>query len=758
MSFKINKKTIIYYISMIIILSICFMIDIVSYSEESLSSSLSASESDTETLSGFLKAAENGDLALYYAEESTDIVLEDKRSSNFYYSTPTDREEDKYAQGVDKMLLASMVEIDYYDINKGTTSKSTSYASSVRKSGASVEKISGGVKITYLFERESITIPLELVLNEDHLVCRVNTEEIIENGDNRLTGINLLPYFGAGGMDDTGFLLVPDGSGSVINFNNGKSRAQLYSQEIYGSDATISRQIKKEITYQANLPVAGISSDKGGLFMIMTSGEALGRINAEVSRIRTSYNAVNFSFRLRGKDVFILGEDRWYSRQVDLYETGGFSNPLYEVRYYPMSSKENNYSDMAHIYRNYLMSEKNMKKVEDQGTAIYIELWGGIMKSKSVLGIPVNRFIPTTDFSDAAEIVSRIKDEGINSAVISYRNWSVNGAKDKNLKDLIPARELGGARDLKKLSELIVSSGYSIYLESDILKYSSNTDLISRYFKSVKQISGFPAKFNYYKSSTYLRDGSKPSFFMIKMKYLDKIADSRVSKTSDLGITGIGLGDAANFLYSDYSNKDSDMEDLALKIQNIMSDTRKKAGSLITRSPNAYALINSDFAAISPSFSSEYDIQDYSVPFYQMVIDGCVSYSLEPINMNGNPSDNFLRAIETAGAVSFVWTARNNKELKESAYDHLFSSEYRLWIEDAVNYAKSIEQVQKATDGTSIKDHMRLTERVYATEFMNGTVVIVNYNNDEIIHNGYEVPDKGFLIIEDGGGIFDEAD
>lgn len=50
-----------------------------------------------------------------------------------------------------------------------------------------------------------------------------------------------LPYFGAGGPEDEGYLMVPEGGGALINFNNNKFSQASYYANLYGWDMALSR-------------------------------------------------------------------------------------------------------------------------------------------------------------------------------------------------------------------------------------------------------------------------------------------------------------------------------------------------------------------------------------------------------------------------------------------------------------------------------------------------------------------------------------
>jgi len=81
---------------------------------------------------------------------------------------------------------------------------------------ASRYPVSGGA------ERPAFTITLRYALEGNSLVVSVPFDRIAYNHSYPIVRLDVLPFFGAGGLDDEGYLLVPDGSGAIINFNNGK--------------------------------------------------------------------------------------------------------------------------------------------------------------------------------------------------------------------------------------------------------------------------------------------------------------------------------------------------------------------------------------------------------------------------------------------------------------------------------------------------------------------------------------------------------
>lgn len=93
----------------------------------------------------------------------------------------------------------------------------------MRQKTVTLTSIEKGVRILYDFSRESdrFRIPVEYTITEEGFEARIDFAGIEEYGDSLVTSITLLPYFGSvGAGTGTGYLFVPDGSGSVLAFDS----------------------------------------------------------------------------------------------------------------------------------------------------------------------------------------------------------------------------------------------------------------------------------------------------------------------------------------------------------------------------------------------------------------------------------------------------------------------------------------------------------------------------------------------------------
>ena len=73
------------------------------------------------------------------------------------------------------------------------------------------------------------------------LVVEVPLKDLEYDKETPIYTITPLPYFGAGGPNDKGFMFVPEGGGATINFNNGKTSQSSYYTNVYGWDMCLSR-------------------------------------------------------------------------------------------------------------------------------------------------------------------------------------------------------------------------------------------------------------------------------------------------------------------------------------------------------------------------------------------------------------------------------------------------------------------------------------------------------------------------------------
>ncbi len=128
-------------------------------------------------------------------------------------------------------------------------------------------------------------------LDGDDLLVEVPLREIEYRDEYPLYNLSVLPFFGAGGTQDQGFMLVPEGGGALINFNNGKSAQNDYYANMYGWDMALNRVAMVHST-RNYFNVFGVSQGDDSFICILEDGASYASINADISGRKNSYNYV----------------------------------------------------------------------------------------------------------------------------------------------------------------------------------------------------------------------------------------------------------------------------------------------------------------------------------------------------------------------------------------------------------------------------------------------------------------------------------
>lgn len=185
--------------------------------------------------------------------------------------------------------------------------------------------------------------------------------------------------------------------------------------------------------------------------VVADKGDSNAQINAAVSgQSKSSYNLCNFQFILRSTDTFYMGGD---TTPLTVFESGSIKTKEIAVRYYPVADTAGttDYVDVAAAYRNYLTTDGGVTpKVQPNASDLYVDIYGGVEKSTNILGIPVTLKTAMTDFDQTREIISSLKDRGVDDMVVALNNWT-NAASPARwtIRQRLPA--YWGARAISRI-------------------------------------------------------------------------------------------------------------------------------------------------------------------------------------------------------------------------------------------------------------------------------------------------------------------
>jgi len=673
-------------------------------------------------------------------------------------------DEDPIAKGIYRQQLASTLIVHYIDKNN-VRDKVASRTASVMKDTYTVKGIENGVRIDFEFEKEGFKIPVELELKEDRLCARIISEEIWEASAtitdeeradgatcNILSQIELLPYFGAGSTDDEGYVVVPDGSGAMIDFNNGKYVYSDYAQPIYGRDVSETLLRKETTTQDAQLPVYGIKNGDGAMLGVITKNSSA-ELHASVSGLRTSYNTASVGFRMRGDDTYTLGTTV-YTRvqQFLVYEEGGINADYVEMSYFFLDKDRSDYTGMAKRFQEYLIEDEKMTVAKNTTEpTIFLEMYGGVQVTRPVWGLQTDVTQKITGYEDAKNMLEKVLASGVKNVAVRYVNWDNNLIGSKAGGSVSVSDELGGGDAFKDLIKYCNDKNVPLYLDQELQLTNNFGNGFVSWSSGAQTINGTLIRKEGFSIQLLFEDKSKSTRLM-SMTNIDEVSDHVMDSFSYLdrcGKVGISTGSFGDTLYSDYRQTGWIRDDSANAIREATAKFAEKY-PIMASGGNLPAVLDAE-SVINLSFSSSrFDIVDRSIPFYQLVMNGAKKYASSAANLTASVNDATLHAIETGSALTFLLSEVDYDDLRDTKLTTLYSIGYDQYAKDVTEAYNTLQEVYDATEGSTITKHSYLQDGVAKTEYANGAVVYVNYNNRSVTADGMRVSSNGYLVVEGG--------
>ena len=716
-----------------------------------------------EAFAAMTKMAETSKLALYVNEDDYTFAVENKANGYKWWSSFYDTVAKEKVQLSRRNTLMTIEVV-------GTESKAIetarAYDSNVKKK---LEKIDNGIKITFTFNKYEIVVPLEITLEDDHFVATVPADEIVENRPQNtadgLTGyqilsVNVLENLGSTDRDYDGMMIVPDGSGAVINYNNNSAAGDVnaYESKIYGRDLAVGLLQASAVTEQVTLPVFGRiteGDEDNGLVAIASRGEEYASIHAMVTGQNvTDLNNAWFEFALRTTDKYFMGSS---NDPLTVYENKGIKTGDVSVSYYPVNGADLTYVDIAETYRNYLIEDIGVEKNTKANDApFYLTLYGGTVKEQSILGFPVQIQTTATTYKEAITILNELEARGISNIKIIYEDFNTAGIKGKVACTFEYSSKLGGKGDYEKLASHVASMGYEMFPSCDIMEFENSGNGYSFMLNASKQITNSYATQTPFELAFGLPHETKESWTILSPFYYTDIFTKLSDSFKKEGATGISLNQASYKLYSDFSRTNADGRPYFTRTdaKNILGEGYQKlidSGlSIMTENANQYVLKYADYIKDVPLYSSNYDIFDYDIPFAQMVLHGLVPFSSKAINKSADAKELRFLSLVTGTPVHYEMMYKNPNKFADSNYDDLYYSNYIGWTDIAAGEYKLFNDIVAQVSDSYITEYERINEYEYQSTFENGTTIYVNIDTEEVKVNGtsYDMSAYGLGVSE----------
>jgi len=579
--------------------------------------------------------------------------------------------------------------------------------------------------------KPSFDITLEYSLTDDGFKVDVDPKKIKYVENFKPVRIDILPYFDAADSKDSGFIFVPDGSGSLINLNNNKYTVNTYEKRLFETD---NAQAESELIapYQESvLPVFALSGSKSGFYATIDSGYEEGGVAAGVSGVSSFYNNVYPFF-----DLLSHGTISYSSTSVAsnvLIMTENFITSKLSVAYHFISGGTS-YSQIAVSYRELLQKQGLLpeKSVSDN-VDINVKLIGSAYVQKRFLGIPYTSITSMTDYDEAAKILEKL--EGLNTEV-NYINAMPGGSLQKNLTKFKPLSVLGSKKERKELAEKTARLTFS---------YNAQYATKIKNGDTAKKLDRSNAR--KYKYDIVGRVSVKSnSLKVLSPAVIVKYADKAVKKFNKYDIDSVNIQDLGYLLCSDF-NVDAQFDRYKAR-QNVQKYLEKLSKDRYVSLTNGsvYSLAFADKITDIPITHTGYKIEDTAVPFYQIVLSGIIPYTTASVNSADEGILHFLKTVETGAQLQYTWYYEKPDNLTYNSEDY-YGMSYESTIDEAKAYALKYKPLYEKISGKAIVEHKYVSETLSETVYENGITVYVNYSDSSVKIKGTTVNALDYAMI-----------
>lgn len=598
----------------------------------------------------------------------------------------------------------------------------------------------------------SFKIPLEYRLEGDGLKVSIPVSGIEEFGGGSVYRIQLLRYMAAAGKDEEGYLVVPNGSGSIINFNNGKTNAANYSQYLYDMDPLATNYTTTDIADAARLPIFGICRENSSVLAVIEDGKSLANMTAGVSGVYNEYNYAYPTFVLRTADNLSMFGDAItdvYVLEPDMYDVN------LTVRYNFLTKENKGYAGLANYYREGLIEDGTLTAGNATGDIpFYYDVIGGVRETSHILGVQFLRNFAMTTFEEAEAISNELADLGITNQVMNYQGWMNDGYHHDAVDSLRVTLKLGGVKGLEALNNTVEENGGRFYADVALQKVTYADDGFnyeaegSRYYGA-----GYVAGFGLINPTT-LRNTSglgytENLFDILSPKYLPRYVEKFVNKVNKYDMDGISLRDLGNYLSSDKKRTNIIDREEALQIVLGQWETLEASGkNLMADAANDYSFGYLTDIINAPISDNEYAIVDEDIPLYEMIIHGCIDYSTSLLNFYDveDMSGIILNMIEYGAAPHYVFTWEESSKMKKTALNRYYATTYEVWKDEAVEVYDKVNEALQHVTGAQMVDHVILEEGVRKVSYDNGVTIYLNYSDEVKTVGAVEISAKSYRM------------
>lgn len=271
------------------------------------------------------------------------------------------------------------------------------------------------------------------------LVVRIPANSITYDDANYiLSSITSLKYFGAGDLNTDGYIFLPDGSGSIVEYedfyNSERQDNVAIDLNLYGSDFTYSKATGYH-NEAVTMPIFGLVSEVSanrntlanlnkdafatGFFAVIEDGSSLTKISAKFDSNKLASAYISFTpvpsdqfstsaSGIGGTMYTMVAESRYTGSYVTKYTM--LTDTALSAAAGDTTTYAPTYVGMADCYRDYLKDKGALAPLENvaEDLPLYIEALGSMNVIERILTFPVTVSKPLTTFDDIIKMYDEL--------------------------------------------------------------------------------------------------------------------------------------------------------------------------------------------------------------------------------------------------------------------------------------------------------------------------------------------------------------
>ncbi|MDR2754038.1 MAG: DUF5696 domain-containing protein, partial [Oscillospiraceae bacterium] len=328
-----------------------------------------------------------------------------------------------------------------------------------------------------------------------------------------------------------------------------------------------------------------------------------------------------------------------------------------------------------------------------------------------------------TTSKQAQDILSRLKNKGVNSVNARYQGVFGGGTKQVAPEKLRPLLRLGGTRGIEDLRAFSKSQGYYVFLDVQALPAGGKAG------QSIN-LAGAPLQ----AVIPHAAQGGLRTLRSAESVNLSVRAFLR--RLAGMGTAGISLGDLGNMLYTSYNAESAPNREATAKRLAQYLPCLSAQWFVMMDTGYFYSIRSADAVVnlpLEPQVTMPTPGRYMPVPLLPIILHGSVDYSGPALNQSDNSATALLRAIAYGASPAYVWAANSNDAEKDPLY-------FENGLESAVLAYTKINETLAGLHGERIVGYSYdLDTSVSVTTYSNDAVVYVNFGKKEVSVKGVKI-------------------